>query len=104
MLLALHPTSHQAPTSHLYDALGSKIAMLVNPKRLKPDAKEVQEAARALGQSVHVLDAASEEEIDMAFQSLAQGRNDALLVVSNPLFTSRREQIVALANYHRVPA
>ncbi len=37
-----------------------KIAMLVNPKSLNPDAKEVQEAALALGQSVHVLDAASE--------------------------------------------
>jgi len=32
-----------------------KIAMLVNPRSLNPDAKEVQEAARALGQSVHVL-------------------------------------------------
>jgi putative ABC transport system substrate-binding protein len=82
----------------------SKIAMLVNPKSLNPDATEVQEAARALGQSVHVLDAASEEEIDMAFRSLARGRDDALIVVSNPLFTSRREQIVALANYLRVPA
>ena len=40
----------------------------------------------------------------MAFRSLTQGRDDALIVVSNPLFTSRREQIVALANYHRVPA
>ena len=81
-----------------------RIAMLVNPKSLNPDAKEVQEAARALGQSVHVLDAASEREIDAAFRSLAQERDDALIVVSNPLFTSRREQIVTLANYHRVPA
>jgi putative tryptophan/tyrosine transport system substrate-binding protein len=79
-----------------------KIAMLVNPKSLNPDAKEVQEAAHALGQSVHVLEAASEGDVDMAFRSLAQERDDALIVVSNPLFTSRREQIVALANYHRV--
>ncbi len=27
-----------------------------------------------------------------------------LIVVSNPLFTSRHEQIVTLANYHRIPA
>jgi putative tryptophan/tyrosine transport system substrate-binding protein len=81
-----------------------KIAMLVNPRSLNPDAKEVQEAARALGQSVHVLDAASEGDVDTAFRSLAQERDDALIVVSDPLFTSRREQIVALANYHRVPA
>ena len=81
-----------------------KIAVLVNPKSLNPDAKEVQEAARALGQSVHVLDATSEEELDTAFRSVAQERDDALIVVSNPLFTSRREQIVALANYQRIPA
>jgi putative ABC transport system substrate-binding protein len=81
-----------------------KIAMLVNPKSLNPDAKEVQEAARALGQSVHVLDAASDDDIDTAFRSLVQERDDALIVVSNPLFTSRRAQIVTLANYHRVAA
>jgi len=81
-----------------------KIAMLVNTKSLNPDDKEVQEAARTLGQSVHVLDAASEGELDIAFRSLAQERDDALIVVSNPLFTSRREQIVTLANYQRIPA
>jgi putative ABC transport system substrate-binding protein len=82
----------------------SRIAMLVNPGSLNPDAKEMQEAARAIGQSVHVLHAASERDIDAAFRSLEQTRDEALLVVSNPLFTSRRDQIVALANYQRVPA
>jgi putative ABC transport system substrate-binding protein len=81
-----------------------RIAMLVNPNSLNPDAKSVQEAARMLGRSVHMLEAASEGEIDAAFRSLAQERDDALIVVSNALFTSRREQIVTLANYHRVPA
>jgi putative ABC transport system substrate-binding protein len=80
------------------------IAMLVNPKSLNPDARDMQEAARTLGQSVRVLDAASEADIDTAFRSLAQERDDALIVVSNPLFTSRRDQIVTLANYHRIPA
>jgi putative ABC transport system substrate-binding protein len=81
-----------------------KIGMLVNPKSLNPDAAEVVEAAHALGLSVHVLEAASNEDIDTAFRSLAQERDDAIIVVSSPLFTSRREQIVTLANYHRVPA
>ena len=84
--------------------MAGKIAMLVNPKSLNPDAKEVQEAARALGQSVHVLYAATERDVDTAFRSLAQERDDALIVISNPLFTSRREQIVTLANYQRIPA
>jgi putative ABC transport system substrate-binding protein len=81
-----------------------KIGMLVNPKSLNSDAAEVVEAAHALGLSVHVLEAASNEDIDTAFRSLAQERDDAIIVVSSPLFTSRREQIVTLANYHRVPA
>jgi putative ABC transport system substrate-binding protein len=81
-----------------------RFAVLANPNSLNPDAREVQEAARTIGQSVHVLHAASEREIDAAFRSLAQERDEALLIVSNPLFTSRREQIVALANYQRVPA
>src|SRR5207253_2712035 len=42
--------------------------------------------------------------LDTAFRSVAQERDDALIVVSNPLFTSRREQIVTLANYQRIPA
>jgi putative tryptophan/tyrosine transport system substrate-binding protein len=81
-----------------------KIAMLVNPKSLNPDAAEMQKAARAVGKFVHVLHAASEWDIDTAFRSLEQERDEALLVVSNPLFTSRRDQIVTLANYQRVPA
>jgi putative ABC transport system substrate-binding protein len=81
-----------------------KIGMLVNPKSLNPDAAEVVEAAHALGLSVHVLEAASNEDIDTAFRSLAQGRDNAIIVVSNPLYTSRREQIVTLANYQKVPA
>src|SRR5215211_4603515 len=38
------------------------------------------------------------------FDRLCQERADALLVISNPLFTNRRDQIVTLANYHRVPS
>jgi putative ABC transport system substrate-binding protein len=81
-----------------------RIALLANPNSFNPDASEVQDAARTVGQTVHVLHAVSEQEIDTAFRSLEQERDEALLVVSNPLFTSRREQIVALANYRRIPA
>jgi putative ABC transport system substrate-binding protein len=31
-------------------------------------------------------------------------RPDALLIVSSPLFTNSRHQIVTLANHHRIPA
>jgi putative ABC transport system substrate-binding protein len=79
------------------------IAMLVNPRSLNPDASDVQEAARSVGQSLRVLNAASVADIDAAFRTLVQEKPDALLIISNPLFTSRRDQIVTLANHFHVP-
>ena len=77
------------------------IALLSNSDR---DAKEIEDAARPLGQKIRVLRVGSEQEIEPAFRSLAQAPADSLLIVSNPLFTNRREQIVALANFLRIPA
>ena len=51
----------------------------------------------------HLLRAGSETEIDAAFASLARAKPNALIVTSNPLFFSRREQIVALAARDSVP-
>ena len=65
--------------------------------------QEMRDAARAVGQQIEVLNARSEQEIDAAFVTLAQKHADALLIVSSPLFTNRRHQIVALANHHRIP-
>src|SRR6266508_1180020 len=80
------------------------IAMLVHPGSLNAGATEVREAARSLGQPIRILNAASGQDIDAAFRTLVKERADALLIISNPLFTSRREQIVTLANHYRVPA
>jgi putative ABC transport system substrate-binding protein len=79
------------------------IAMLVHPGS-PGDATEVASAARALGLPVRTLHAASDGDIDAAFRTLGQERTDALLVISNPLFTDRREQIVTLANHYRLPS
>jgi putative ABC transport system substrate-binding protein len=81
----------------------SLVAMLVHPHRVDTDAILVQDAARALGQSLRVIGAASEHDIDAAFRTLVQEKTEALLIVSNPLFTNRRAQIVALANHYRLP-
>jgi len=84
----------------------SVIGALMNPTR--PDAeaqlRDVQEAARALGRKIISLNASSERDIDTAFATLVQERAGALLVGSDPLFTTRREMIVALAARHAVPA
>jgi putative tryptophan/tyrosine transport system substrate-binding protein len=78
------------------------IALLVNPDapRAESSARQTQEAARSLGQQMHVLRARTERDIDAAFATLVQLRADALLVASDPFFNVRREQIVGLAARH----
>jgi putative ABC transport system substrate-binding protein len=63
-----------------------------------------QRAAGSLGLQVKTLRASGERDLDIAFESLAQEPADALLVTTNPIFESRRDQIVALAALHAVPA
>jgi putative tryptophan/tyrosine transport system substrate-binding protein len=63
-----------------------------------------QRAASLLGLQVKALRATGEQDLDMAFKPLAQERADALLVTTNPIFESRRDQIVALAARYAVPA
>jgi putative ABC transport system substrate-binding protein len=53
---------------------------------------------------LHVLKAGSESEIDTAFASAVQPHADALVVSADPFLSSRREQLVALASRHAVPA
>jgi putative ABC transport system substrate-binding protein len=82
------------------------IALLVNPNNpnAEPIMRSVQEAARAKGVHLPILKAASESEIDAAFASLVQLQAGALLVGSDPFFGIRREQLVASASRHAVPA
>jgi putative tryptophan/tyrosine transport system substrate-binding protein len=82
------------------------VALLVNPKL--PEAahtvSDVQEAARTLGRQLLVLNASSPNEIDTAFASMRRRSVGALLVGADPFFTSRRQQIVALAVRDAIPA
>jgi putative ABC transport system substrate-binding protein len=79
-----------------------KVAALVNP--MFGDAEEVRVAAQAAHRPIEMITASNEQEIDAAFTTIGQMKADALLVLSSPLFTDRRHQIVALANYQRIPA
>jgi len=82
------------------------IAVLLNPTY--PNAafhlQEVENAARRAGQQIQILSASTEAEIDVAFARLPQLRAGALLVGADPFFNSRRDQIVALAARHAIPA
>jgi len=82
------------------------IALLVNPNNSNAEQVigDVREAARAKGVQLHILKVGTESEIDAAFGSLVQPQAGALLVGSDPFFAGRREQLVALASRHAVPA
>ena len=82
------------------------VAMLVNPKYPNTERiiEDTQRAARAEGVRVDVLKAANEAEIDNAFSALVELHPGALLQGADPLFFSRREQIVALASREPIPA
>jgi putative tryptophan/tyrosine transport system substrate-binding protein len=82
------------------------IAVLVNPNN--PEAvserSDVQAAALAIGQQLLVLDVSSDRDIETAFATFVQRGAGALLVGSGAFFFSHREQVVALAARHALPA
>jgi len=82
-----------------------RFAVLVNPNNRNAEAltRDAQATASALSRQVEVLPASNTREIDAAFVSLLQKRADALLVSPDPLFDSRRVQLVTLATHHRLP-
>jgi hypothetical protein len=82
------------------------IAVLINPNNppAATQLKNVQEAARALDQQIHILHAASEAELDAAFATARQVGAGALLVAADAFFNSRRTYIIALAARHAIPA
>ena len=84
----------------------TKIVYLGNPDN--PDAKasayDVLAGAEAMRMQVDIVNARTEAEIDAAFSAMKQTRADALLVATDPFFTTRRDQIVQLAARYAIPA
>jgi putative tryptophan/tyrosine transport system substrate-binding protein len=82
------------------------IAVLLNPTNanFQTQLRGVQDAARALGQQVSILSASTERDIDVAFATVTKSGVRALLVGSDPFFNSERDQVVALAARHAIPA
>ena len=64
----------------------------------------MQAAAQAIGQQLVVLDVGSERDIEPAFATFVQRGAGALLVGAGAFLNSHREQLVALAARHALPA
>ncbi len=82
------------------------IAVLLNPNYpgFGVQLKDLQEAARAVSQQIHVIDANSEADIHAAFRAMGRLPAAALLVGADPFFNGRREQLVTLAAHYSIPA
>jgi len=92
----------------LHELVPSAIAIgfLSNPTSplSQSEASDVQAAARALGLRIYVENASSERDIDAAFASFVQQRINALFVSADAFFQNQRDQLVALAARHAMPA
>jgi putative ABC transport system substrate-binding protein len=114
------PTGNLTGIYNLVASLGSKhlellhellprasmIVSLLNPRNPNAHAYalQTQAAADALGLRLQALPAHTEADLEGAFRIMVQQRADALLVIADPFFIARRQQVVALAAGHAIPA
>jgi putative ABC transport system substrate-binding protein len=82
------------------------IAVLINPDfpPAENQRRDALEAALRVGLRGIVVSARSDNEFQPAFATAVDQGADALIVCADPFFNSRRDQLVALAAQHKVPA
>jgi putative tryptophan/tyrosine transport system substrate-binding protein len=82
------------------------IGMLVNAGSANTEAerRDVEAAAKTIGKQLVMVDVRNEREIDDAFAILVQRGAEALYVGAGAFLNGRREQVVALAARHAIPA
>ncbi len=82
------------------------LAVLANPTHPNASAEimDAQTVARARGRNLIVAMARTETELDPAFAAMSRQQAGALIVLTDPFFNSRHEQIVALAARYAIPA
>jgi putative ABC transport system substrate-binding protein len=82
-----------------------KVALVVNPSNpsADPEVVDVQMAARSLQMQVQLLMASTEDEIEAAFSTAAQQRNDAVMIQTDPLLLGFRAPLVAVARRYAIP-
>jgi putative tryptophan/tyrosine transport system substrate-binding protein len=85
---------------------GTTIAVMVNPANIPQTATErttIQDASRALGARVVILNASRPSEIESAFAELVDQRAGALVVSGETFFLTQRNRLVELAAHYAVP-
>src|SRR6516164_10155847 len=76
--------------------LASMIAVLRDPNGpdVESEARDLEEAARAIGHQILMVNAANEREVHAAFAKVVQAGAGGLLIGVSPFFLSQRRQLV----------
>jgi ABC-type uncharacterized transport system substrate-binding protein len=82
------------------------IAFLVNPNNAVAslDTSDAQAAAETLGKKLIIFEAGTKDELDKTFAAFVEQHGRALVRQADPFFLGQRDQIVALAAHHAIPA
>jgi putative ABC transport system substrate-binding protein len=104
-IMALEMASKRLDLARQLVPNATVIAMLINPTfpTASAEAREVQDAARSLGTQINVLKASTESEIDVAFTTIVEQKNGALIIGTDPFLVGQRDQLVRLAARHMIP-
>jgi putative ABC transport system substrate-binding protein len=81
------------------------IALMLNPENpnAEHDASDIRRAAETVGQTLIVVSARSDTEVNAAFTSATAQHAEAMLVASDLFFLRRRTQIVTLSARYALP-
>jgi putative tryptophan/tyrosine transport system substrate-binding protein len=84
----------------------SRVALLANRHNAATAVviRASEDAAARIGIQLHVVKIHQPAELDVAFETIARARVDALVVSTDPMFSSQRRRIVELAARRRLPA
>ena len=83
----------------------SIIAVLRDPNgpNFESQSRDLEDAARAIGRQILMVNAANERELHAAFAKVVQAGASGLLISSSVFFISQRRQLVTLAARHALP-
>jgi ABC-type uncharacterized transport system substrate-binding protein len=75
-----------------------------NPANVEVESRQARAAANTLGlQTIHILQASTERELDGVFSTLIQQRAGGLVITADTLFSGRSAELAALASRYSVP-
>jgi putative tryptophan/tyrosine transport system substrate-binding protein len=80
--------------------------LLANPRNpgIRSITLEARAIAAAMGLTIDIITASTDQEIEAAFASLSQKKIGALVLVPDPFYYGRRAEIAALAARNAIPA